>query len=418
MSFPRCQVRDLFTLTSRVLTDEGYMLAPGKISRTGVQEYRARELGMDSAGDGDRIIRLYRPPDEVFAPEALSSFADKPITLNHPPDNVTADNWRKIAMGDVREVAREGDHVGAKLAIRDKAAVRAVMDGKAQLSCGYAFDCDMTAGRTADGQAYDGIQRNIRGNHIAIVDSARGGPGCRVGDHDHDTEERPMATRTIVIDGISIELENTAASLVEKIVGDAKKNEKAALDLATMAETRAKAADEALKAEKTAAAKLVADHATALAEANAKILTPGQIEAMAAERSKVVGDAAKLCPEFKAEGKSVAAIRAEVLTEVIAKDEALKPVALAVLGGVELSKAPEVIVTAAFNAIAATKPAQATDSQRRTADDSVSRALLGTDGTHVTDGPELTGRALMMFRENHAGRGPAEEKQYQQERRQ
>ena len=420
MSLRRVNVNDLFGVTSqRTITEEGYLVVPGAVARTGVQDYRAGELGLDAAGaDASKVVRLYRPADEVFHPNSLASFAAKPVTINHPPEGVNADNWKAKAVGDVHDVAKAGDLMSAKLIIRDKAAIRAVMDGKQQLSNGYSFDLDMTPGTAPDGSAYDGIQRNIRGNHVAIVDCARGGPSLRIADQ--KPGEQPMATKTIVIDGISIELETLQASLVEKIVGDAKKNEKAAIDLATAAEARAVAADAALAAEKTASAKIVADHAVAIAELNKQILKPEQIEAMATERAKVVGDAAKLAPELKPEGKTIAAIRTEVLTEVLAKDSALKPIALAVLGGAEPAKASDVIVTAAFSAIAAASPAatNAADSQRRTADDSVSRALLGADATHVTDGPELTGRALMIFRESHGGRSPAEEKKFQQERRQ
>ena len=55
------QARDFMSLTSRHMTDEGYLVAPGNMARTGVQEYRAYELGREvavtTAGPGRRHAR-------------------------------------------------------------------------------------------------------------------------------------------------------------------------------------------------------------------------------------------------------------------------------------------------------------------------------------------------------------------------
>ena len=56
--------------SSRVFTDEGFLCVPGRVSRTGIQQYLARELNLD--GDPNRIVNVYRPEDEVFKDESLS----------------------------------------------------------------------------------------------------------------------------------------------------------------------------------------------------------------------------------------------------------------------------------------------------------------------------------------------------------
>lgn len=384
MSFRRITIADLMgPLTQRKITDEGYLVAPGNLSKAGnVQDYSARELGLDGDGmDANRIVRLYRPVDEVFSPEALKSFDSKPITLTHPPTDVTADNWREYAVGDVTGVAGGGQYMTGTLIIRDKDAVMAVVDGTRQLSCGYSFDLDMTPGKTADGVEYHGVQRNIRGNHHAIVDAARGGPGCRVADGTRNpgTGDRPMATRVIVIDDVSLEMDATQASLVEKIVGDAKRIAKEAGDALATAQTKLTAAETALAEEKAKGIKLVADHAKEVTDLRAQIPSTAQIEALASERAKVVTDALVLVPEFKAEGKTVPAIRAEVLTSVIAADSAGKAIALAVLGGAEPAKAAEGVARAAFDAVvAAHGPASVDDAAA--VDAATSRALAGDGG--------------------------------------
>ena len=174
------QARDFMSLTSRRVTDEGYLVAPGNLARCGIQEYLAYELGLDTDGmDPMKVIRLHRPPEEVFDAASMASFENKPITIEHPPVAVTADNWTELAKGEVRDVARSGDLMTGTLLIKAKDAIEALQSGKAQLSNGYTFDLDMTSGTTSDGREYDGIQRRIRGNHVALVDSARCGSACR-----------------------------------------------------------------------------------------------------------------------------------------------------------------------------------------------------------------------------------------------
>ena len=173
----RIQVSDLVEITSsqRKTTAAGYLIVPGNLARAGnVQEYRARELGIDG---GDKIVRLFRPPSEVFRADAIASFEGAPLTVAHPPGAVDAGNWRAYAVGEVRDVKRAGDFVVGTLTVRDSEAIRAIVEGKSQLSCGYDFELDMTPGSTHDGQ-----MRDIRGNHVAIVDIARGGPELRVAD--------------------------------------------------------------------------------------------------------------------------------------------------------------------------------------------------------------------------------------------
>jgi hypothetical protein len=190
----RIQATDLVAITSRKLTDAGFLVAPATLARVGVQEYKARELGLDG---GDKIVRLYRPPTEVFATAAVGSFDGAPVTLEHPAGNVDATNWRHVAVGDVRDVKVDGKHVTGTLVVRDRAAIDEIIAGKSQLSCGYSFDLDLTPGTTTDGQAYDGVQKAIAGNHVAIVDSARCGPSCRVADcggdaHTADASKPPQ----------------------------------------------------------------------------------------------------------------------------------------------------------------------------------------------------------------------------------
>ena len=52
---------------------------------------------------------------------------------------------------------------------------------KVELSASYRYRADMTPGEF-EGEAYDGVIRDIRGNHVATVPEGRAGPDVLVAD--------------------------------------------------------------------------------------------------------------------------------------------------------------------------------------------------------------------------------------------
>ncbi len=386
------QARDFMSLTSRHMTDEGYLVAPGNMARTGVQEYRAYELGLDADGmDPMKVIRLHRPPEEVFDGASMASFEGKPITIEHPPVAVTSDNWSELAKGDVRGIGRSGDLMTGTLVIRSKDAIEAVQDGKVQLSNGYSFELDMTSGTTADGRAYDGIQRNIRGNHVALVDAARCGSACRIADSQPNLEGKTMADakRKVTVDGIPLEVEDTAAEVIDTLI----KQRNEARD--ALAPLQAKAAEaDGLKA--------ALDKANTDIEALKKdVITPEARDAMVAEWAKLIGDAKRLVPELTTDGKTCLAIRREVVATLAGKDAVAKAVSDAVLAGKDIQTADAEVVRATFNALAAAIKTEANDADISANDAAVADALTG-DGKGTDTKTELTGRDKFLARQSQA----------------
>jgi uncharacterized protein len=424
MGMRRLQGRDDVEVdsTQRTLTAEGYMVAPGRISRTGVQAYTKMELGI---GPSEDLIRLYRPPEEVFATESLASFDNQVITWGHPANDVTSENYRELTIGDTRAPEQDDIYVRAQLTVRDYYAIYGVIDGVVQLSCGYKFDLDETAGFTPEGEAYDAVMRNIRGNHVAIVYAARCGAGCAIEDaahrtaHDaavgrkpntterarlrvsatdcacggrkHATAPNPgdstMATKPIKVGSITLALEGTTADVVDAFVSDAAKSSaeaKTALDAAT---AKLATAEAALAAEKEGRAKDAAAHATEVEGLKKQIPTAAQMTALVAERTKVVGDAKLLAADIDDAGKSVHEVRVAALTAVLAKDGTGKAIATAALGGKAPADADSAIVTIAFDAVVA---AGATDARGQDFQLGLGAALVGDTGTpaaaSATDG--------------------------------
>lgn len=193
----KCTVFDRagYRITQREYTDEGFLKVPGRVARTGIQEYLARELGLD--GDPNRIVRVYRPPEEVFAPDSLSTYDASDITNDHPKELVTALTYKGVAVGVVRGPGRpDGEFVAADLIVKDQKTISDINAGKCEISAGYTAIYDEAPGVTEDGQAYDYIQREIRINHVAIVDRARAGANARVFDHNPGGNTMPVLITT------------------------------------------------------------------------------------------------------------------------------------------------------------------------------------------------------------------------------
>ena len=149
-------------------TGEGFLICRNvPVARTGMQEYRGREIGLET----DEIVKVWRPESEVFDPAAMASFEGKPVTNDHPTELVTPDNVARYEMGHIQNVRRGSgefsDFLLGDLHIHDAELIKAIRNGKRQISCGY--ECEYIE---EDGKI---TQSNIRGNHVAVVDEGRAG---------------------------------------------------------------------------------------------------------------------------------------------------------------------------------------------------------------------------------------------------
>ena len=162
---------------------EGYLLCLNvPVARTGMQEYLPEELGLISNSEfgtqnselppAGGLISVFRPEDEVFSPETMASFEGMPVTNDHPPEGVDISIIRALQKGHAHNVRRgsgeESDLLLADLIITDPDLIKAILeDGKREISCGYTYALCEENGRY--------IQRQIRGNHVAVVDAGRAG---------------------------------------------------------------------------------------------------------------------------------------------------------------------------------------------------------------------------------------------------
>lgn len=165
------------------LSDGCLMCLNVPIARTGVYKYLREELGLDGSG----IVDVYRTDEEVFDKTAIASFEGKAFTDTHPNEDVTADNWSIYSKGDIRNVRRgNGDFSNclvADIIVRDPIVINEIQSGaKREISSGY--DCEYVE---QDGKIY---QRNIRGNHVALVQAGRAGNQVKIYDEKKTTTEK------------------------------------------------------------------------------------------------------------------------------------------------------------------------------------------------------------------------------------
>lgn len=167
-------------------------VADCRISKANVCPYYGREipqfkqLGLDA----NRIYQLYRDPAELE--KAAPTFRNAPLLIRHV--GVHADDAKKdLTVGTVGAVAFDGTYLVAdQLSIWSRDGIRLVETEDArELSCGYGYAADMTPGVTPDGVAFDGVMRNIAGNHVTLVRSGRAGSDVIVAD-EKPTEFFPM----------------------------------------------------------------------------------------------------------------------------------------------------------------------------------------------------------------------------------
>ena len=214
-------------------TNEGFLKGRAIVTSIGVFTYKRAD------GTIQRELRL---PEEVFSPLTLNSMKLKPVTLNHPTELVTSDNADKLQVGSLgdnpswtkewhdrnREEVTDGINCAIDMIVTKKDAVDAVLNGKQSLSMGYTCDLEMAQpGSTWCGVEYDFIQRNIRYNHCAIVDSARAGDNAkielRVDSEDAVLENMVIKTdggtkmlKKINLDGIEYEAEESVIKALNK----------------------------------------------------------------------------------------------------------------------------------------------------------------------------------------------------------
>lgn len=304
-------LRDTVLFDGARLTRDGYLVGQAKIARTGIQHYTAAELGLADRSPGD-IVRVYRPPEAVFDQQAMAGMAHRPVTNDHPAGSVTSKNWKQLAVGFVGgDVAQQDQKfISVPLALMDQAAIDDWQAGKRELSVGYQCELTMKDGITPEGDAYDAVQSNIKPNHLALCWKARGGSDLHFGDNEGDrTMPDNVNTRAVVVDGISYQMTDQGAQLIDRLKGLLDTSAKA-METAQAEHGKVVAAKDAELAKKDAE----------IADLKTKVVDGPALDALVADRAAVVAKAKAVAPTLDCSGKSNMEIKRAALGDA-AKDK-------------------------------------------------------------------------------------------------
>lgn len=160
---------DSIQLDGTYFTDEGYLIDHPIVTSIGIFEY---------ANPDGSIRRELRLPEEVFAKESLDSYKGKPIIITHDAGMVTNENVDDEIIGTILSPGyQDGEHVRAEIVIHNTNALKECE--LRELSLGYSLESEDSPGEW-EGKPYDCIQRNIRINHLALVQNARAGESARL----------------------------------------------------------------------------------------------------------------------------------------------------------------------------------------------------------------------------------------------
>lgn len=162
------------------------------ISKATVNPYYGSEIpNHDKLGlEPKKVYYMLRDPEELE--KAVQTFNNLPLLSKHIP--VSADEPQKdVIVGTTGSDAKfEDGYLKCSLAVWDSEAIAGIENGEQmELSSAYRYVADMTPGEFK-GMRYDGVMRDIVGNHVALVDVGRAGRDVVVSDADPFHERNVM----------------------------------------------------------------------------------------------------------------------------------------------------------------------------------------------------------------------------------
>lgn len=179
-----------------------WIIRDNPIIKTGVFPYLGRQISPDL--NPTQIYNVLRPEDELFKQKTIDSFNMLPITIGHAllgskDEGLTPPEEKGIEGTTGEHAKRTGDKMTNTIKLYSERIKDEINNGKKELSAGYFCDFMPESG-TYQGRHYDYVQRNIDGNHIALVEKGRNGSDVRV----MDSAEGLNPSRQFVCDAMEL----------------------------------------------------------------------------------------------------------------------------------------------------------------------------------------------------------------------
>lgn len=203
--------------TKRRFDDNGFLhVADSHITKEQVVPYYGFEIpkwqvfGLEP----NKIYYGYRPASEIE--KAVSTANGLPLMLHHHV--IDAKNPKKeYQVGTCGTSAVwNAPYLDNALVITDKVGIDAIESGECrEISFAYQYDPDFVSGEF-EGTPYDFVMRNIRGNHVALVENGRAGADVVVADAKPNFEGDDLMLKK-TMDG-SPEVEKEEVDLAQSII--------------------------------------------------------------------------------------------------------------------------------------------------------------------------------------------------------
>ena len=206
----------------RTIDQDGRMhIALTNISKANVCPYLGSEIpdGEALGLDPKKVYQLLRDPDELK--KSIPTWNNIQLLYQHIPVHAM-DPQKDVTVGSTgTDAVFNAPYLQNSLVIWDAEAIESVEDDtQREISCAYHYVADMTSG-TFEGVPYDGIMREIRGNHVALVSQGRAGSDVIVGDSLPEVLQimKTLSKKALLVKGALM-----AALPVNKIATDKKLN--------------------------------------------------------------------------------------------------------------------------------------------------------------------------------------------------
>lgn len=183
--------------SARKVDLNGWMTVEGNpISKEGVYDYLGSQIP-GYPGKPDDIVKVYRPMEELMRPETIESFKLLPFIDDHKWLGEKGIDTGSLPFTGItgEGVYADAPYLRSNLKVFSEELKADIIAGKVELSPGYLYDVYLQPG-VWNGQPYQYVQRNLRGNHLALVMTGRTGADVAVMDS-NDTKPQGKKKMTL-----------------------------------------------------------------------------------------------------------------------------------------------------------------------------------------------------------------------------
>lgn len=153
-----------------------WMITDNPVSKAGVFPYLGSQISSDLIPD--KVYNVLRSEEELGRADVVDSIKLLPLVDGHAMLGTDAGMIKPEDKG-IHGVVGENVYLKngilyADIKVFSEHLKEQILNGKKELSMGFFCDYDITPG-IYNGQPYDVIQKNLRGNHLALVEEGRMG---------------------------------------------------------------------------------------------------------------------------------------------------------------------------------------------------------------------------------------------------